>query len=172
MDARITGDMNLSVSVEALKINNPSSGGEVMNHSLPSISFASGGDGVSVCVCACVCACVCVHLRVCVCVCVHVCVRVCVCICVCVCMCVHVRVCVCVCLHACVCERAMYVNVLYVNTVCVKGWVGVCGCIFDSLHVTCGFHDEVLICKGVHTTSIASVTYTLTGNFGLYWIRG
>ncbi len=41
--------MNLSVSVDSLKISSLA-GVEVLCHSLPSISFASGGDGVCVCV--------------------------------------------------------------------------------------------------------------------------
>ncbi len=47
VDTRTTGDMNLSVSVDSLRISTLT-GAEVINHSLPSISFASGGDGVSV----------------------------------------------------------------------------------------------------------------------------
>lgn len=46
MDNRWAGDVNLSVSVDHLKISN-AAGREIMNHSLPSISFASGGEGVS-----------------------------------------------------------------------------------------------------------------------------
>ncbi|XP_064390629.1 SHC-transforming protein 1-like [Halichondria panicea] len=44
VDTRTTGDMNLSVSVDSLRISTLT-GAEVINHSLPSISFASGGDG-------------------------------------------------------------------------------------------------------------------------------
>ncbi|KAL5481264.1 hypothetical protein EMCRGX_G021395 [Ephydatia muelleri] len=43
LDTHWAGDVNLSISVESLKIC-AKSNREIMNHSLPSISFASGGD--------------------------------------------------------------------------------------------------------------------------------
>lgn len=46
-DVRWSGEMNLSISVENLTISN-AAGMVIMNHSLPSISFASGGDGITI----------------------------------------------------------------------------------------------------------------------------
>ncbi|CAI8038476.1 SHC-transforming protein 4 [Geodia barretti] len=44
-DTRWAGEVNLAVSAESLRISSASNDREIMNHSLPSISFASGGDG-------------------------------------------------------------------------------------------------------------------------------
>jgi hypothetical protein len=48
MDTRWAGEVNLTVSAESLRISHAASNREIMNHSLPSISFASGGDGPTI----------------------------------------------------------------------------------------------------------------------------